>query len=194
MDCLRPPAGVYVAGGGDDNVHIMTLGANGTWGSPDPRCLGPHRRGNGLIGQSDAGQGAINLQVGVKPCAAGVAISTDGKTLVVANYYNDSITVFTGGLGHWATEGNSTCAGRSATSPRPARRAASIRFGWCKGERSSATAYVSSIRDPRDRRGESERGLTPRSRPGSSERPAEQDDAECGPVAPVCRRRPVGYD
>ena len=36
------------------------------------------------------------------PCAAGVAVSNDGQTLVVANYYNDSISVFTGGLGHWA--------------------------------------------------------------------------------------------
>ena len=65
------------------------------------------------------------------PCAAGVAISNDGQTLVVANYYNDSITVFTGGLGNWsAVSGNSTCAPARATPRRPACRAANIHFGW----------------------------------------------------------------
>jgi hypothetical protein len=49
------------------------------------------------------------------PCAAGVAIRIDGQTLVVANYYNDSITVFTGGLGNWSKTPNSTCAPARAT-------------------------------------------------------------------------------
>lgn len=30
-----------------------------------------------------------------------MAISNDGETLVVTNYYNDSITVFSGGYGNW---------------------------------------------------------------------------------------------
>ncbi len=47
------------------------------------------------------GATAVNNQVGVYPCAAGVAVSQDGQTLVVANYYNDSISVFTGGLNNW---------------------------------------------------------------------------------------------
>jgi DNA-binding beta-propeller fold protein YncE len=43
----------------------------------------------------------VNAAVFVAPCAAGVAISNDGNMLVVANYYNDSITVFSGGLSIW---------------------------------------------------------------------------------------------
>ncbi len=122
----------YVAGGSDDNVHIVTLNAAGTWEEQPGTALAlGHRRGNGLVGKAEAGAGSINLQVGVKPCAAGVAISNDGKTLVVANYYNDSITVFNGGLGNWskAREGDLR-PGKSDASPSRACRAANIRSGW----------------------------------------------------------------
>jgi DNA-binding beta-propeller fold protein YncE len=140
----------YVAGGGDDNVHIITLSADGTWGEPGPAlALGHTKGGNGLTGQSDAGAGSINLQVGVKPCAAGVAISNDGKTLVVANYYNDSITVFNGGLGNWSTGRELDLRpGKSIASPKPGTPGGEYPF-WVvvKGNGSSATAYVSSIRD-----------------------------------------------
>ena len=88
-------------------------------------------------------------------CADGVAVSKDGQTLVVANYYNDSISVFTGGLGHWPM----------VPGPDPKTRGLDLRPGksdpskaglpggeypyWVvvKGTGSSATAYVSSIRD-----------------------------------------------
>jgi DNA-binding beta-propeller fold protein YncE len=139
----------YVAGGGDDNVHIITLSADGTWGEPGPAlALGHTKGGNGLPGQSDAGQGAINLQVGVKPCAAGVAISTDGKTLVVANYYNDSITVFNGGLGKWATGRELDLRPGKINASQAGTPGGEYPF-WVvvKGNGSSATAYISSIRD-----------------------------------------------
>ena len=58
--------------------------------------------GLGLDVPPDSPLVEVNTQVAVKPCAAGVAISKDGQTLVVANYYNDSITVFTGGYGNWS--------------------------------------------------------------------------------------------
>ena len=94
----------YVAGGSDDNVHVITLNATGTWEEQpgSALALGHNKLGVGLVGQSDVGAGSINLQIVVKPCAAGVAISNDGNTFVVANYYNDSITVFNGGLGNWS--------------------------------------------------------------------------------------------
>ncbi len=145
----------YVAGGSDDNVHIFTRIADGTWGEPGlPLALNHNDKngkptGNGLPGSGEAAPGSINLQVGVKPCAAGVAISNDGKTLVVANYYNDSITVFKGGLNNW-----------SAGIDRDLRPGKS---GGTEGEPGgeypfwvavkgnekdgTATAYVSSIRD-----------------------------------------------
>lgn len=68
----------YVAGGNDDNVHIYNSDANGIWAESarSPVALG-HKTGNGL---------------GVRPEAAGVAITANANQLVVANYYNDSIS------------------------------------------------------------------------------------------------------
>ncbi|MGA3317080.1 MAG: putative Ig domain-containing protein, partial [Candidatus Korobacteraceae bacterium] len=100
----------YVSGGmGDfpfdkagDNVHIVALSADGTWlEQPGTELALGHRAGLGLAVPND-GLVPINSMVFVQPCAAGVAISNDGKTLVVANYYNDSITMFKGGLGSWS--------------------------------------------------------------------------------------------
>jgi DNA-binding beta-propeller fold protein YncE len=139
----------YVAGGGDDNVHIVTQNADKTWPSiatntPTPGTMlvlaDSPRPGNGLE------------QVSVKPCAAGLAISKDGQTLVVANYYNDSISIFKGGLGNWARQPNGSHpdfdlrpgkSGGDSGSP-----GGEYPF-WVeiKGIGTSAKAYVSSIRD-----------------------------------------------
>ena len=77
-----------------------------------------------------------------------MAISDDGKTLVVANYFNDSITIFSGGLGNWSKG--------KELDLRPGKNDAS-KVGtpggeypfWVvvKGSGPNATAYVSSIRD-----------------------------------------------
>jgi DNA-binding beta-propeller fold protein YncE len=139
---------------GGDNVHIFTLGADGTtWAEQKPELPLNHAAGVGL---------------GVSPCAAGVAVSQDGQTLVVANYYNDSITVFTGGLGHWAPLGSLTAeqpGGLENTGELDLRpgKASSSQAGTPGGEypfwvvvatttntTTSVTtnwAYVSSIRD-----------------------------------------------
>ena len=83
------PAGTsfYVAGGDNDNVHLYSLTA-GTWAeqAASPIALG-HKSANGL---------------GVGPEAAGIAITADGTKLVVANYYNDSISVLTKANGAWS--------------------------------------------------------------------------------------------
>ena len=64
---------------------------------------GGHPSGNGLPVPDDH-IASVNAAVYVAPCAAGVAISADGNMLVVANYFNDSITVFTGGLNVWVAQ------------------------------------------------------------------------------------------
>ncbi len=100
-----------------DNVHIIAQQGNGTWASAGELDLGQsslsppaqftiatgHPSGNGLP-VPDSGYASVNAAVYVAPCAAGVAISNDGQTLVVANYYNDSITVFTGGMNAWEAQ------------------------------------------------------------------------------------------
>jgi DNA-binding beta-propeller fold protein YncE len=79
----------YVSGGVDDNVHAYSLGQSGAWeeqpGSP--------------IALGHDGKGVGN---GVKPQAAGIAITSDGSRLVVANNYNDSISVLTKSPSGWS--------------------------------------------------------------------------------------------
>ncbi|MBV8072619.1 MAG: beta-propeller fold lactonase family protein [Acidobacteriaceae bacterium] len=71
----------FVSGGKDDNVHTFTLSSTGIWReSGEPIWLG-HHSGLGLI-------------PGKEPLAAGgVAVTPDGKTAVVANVYNDSVSI-----------------------------------------------------------------------------------------------------
>lgn len=74
----RPDGKGFIVGGGlDDNVHIFARGAKGFAETGAPIGLG-HAAGNGAD---------------VKPQAAGVAISPDGKRVLVANYYNDSVSL-----------------------------------------------------------------------------------------------------
>ncbi len=139
----------YVSGGPSDVVFIVARGIDGTWGSkPTVLPLGHKGMGLGLAVPADASPTPINERVGVVPCAAGVAISSDGQTLVVANYYNDSVTIFTGGLGKWSLW--------RELDLRPGRNdpsQAGVPGGeypfWVavKGNGPDAIAYVSSIRD-----------------------------------------------
>jgi DNA-binding beta-propeller fold protein YncE len=67
---------LYAAGGKDDLVYAYGKNVNG-WS---------------LLGNIQLGH-AAGIGVGVGANASGLGISADGKTLVVANNYNDSITV-----------------------------------------------------------------------------------------------------
>ena len=127
---------VYTGAGGD-NVHVFTLSADGkTWATDEqqPELALLHTAGVGL---------------NVPPCAAGVAVSSDGQTMVVVNYYNDSVTVFSGGLGNWTRQGEVDLRpGKDTVSPQSGVPGGEYPY-WAvvKGNGSSATAYVSSIRD-----------------------------------------------
>ncbi len=75
----------YVSGGKDDSVHTYAL-SGGQWAeSGQPIALG-HTIGNGLL-KTQA------------PVAAGLAVTADGKRLVVANLENDSISLLEPGSG-----------------------------------------------------------------------------------------------
>lgn len=168
----------YVSGCGDDNVHIVTQYADGSWPAIapnsgasaaildlghayDPADPNKMRRGNGLLYNAASPPPgsitAVNAQVAVKPCAAGIAISEDGQTLVVANYYNDSVSIFRGGLGHWTR-----AAGRRNTRFRPAPRQKwrDVRdtgrrvsvLGGSKGQRAGRQGLCVQPARPRDRR------------------------------------------
>ena len=125
------------SGAGGDNVHVFALSSDGkTWATDEqqPELALGHTKGVGLS---------------VPPCAAGVAVSSDGQTMVVVNYYDDSLTVFTGGLGNWVKQGEVDLRpGKDTVSPQSGVPGGEYPY-WAvvKGSGSSATAYVSSIRD-----------------------------------------------
>ena len=80
---------LYAAGGNDDAVYAYTKTGN-TWSLASKIALGHGGRGIGFS-VPPTGSGLPNLSV--QPNAGGLGISADGVTLVVANNYNDSISV-----------------------------------------------------------------------------------------------------
>ncbi len=167
---------------------------SGTWQHDSELALG-HAAGVGLDVEPPTGeQLPVNERVAVSPCAAGVAISSDGKTLVVANYYNDSITVFYGGLGNWS-KGTELDLRPGKNDPSKVGMPGGEYPFWVvvKGNGSSATAYVSSIRDREIvvvNLGETPAVTTRipvKGQPNKMTLNAAQ-------TLLVCRRRPVGYD
>jgi DNA-binding beta-propeller fold protein YncE len=77
---------LYAAGGADDAVYVYTKGGAGfAAAAPIPLNHFPPGAPNN---QRNRGLG-----LSVRPNAAGLGISADGRTLVVANNYNDSISV-----------------------------------------------------------------------------------------------------
>src|SRR5215510_4058788 len=77
---------LYAAGGSDDVVYVYTRSGSG-FAAAAPIALG--HIAPGATG-SDLNKG---LGFGVQPNASGMALSADGSALVVANNYNDSISV-----------------------------------------------------------------------------------------------------
>ncbi|WP_246848195.1 bifunctional YncE family protein/alkaline phosphatase family protein [Sphingomonas beigongshangi] len=73
----RPDGGGFVVGGGvDDTLHLFA------------------RRGATFAAAGTIPLGhAVGLGADVKPQAAGVAVSPDGRRALVANYYNDSVSL-----------------------------------------------------------------------------------------------------
>jgi hypothetical protein len=143
-----PTAVAIPYAGNGDNVHVFVQDpVKLTWAEQLPELLMNHTAGLGL-NVVNTGPGTANGTIWESPCAAGVAISSDGQTLVVVNYDNDSISVFTGGLNNWTRmpdidlrpgDGNSTTMGTPG---------GEYPF-WVviQGTGASMTAYVSSIRD-----------------------------------------------
>jgi len=67
----------YVSGGVDDNIHVFSR-TNGLWAERGAAVALGHEHGVG---------------VRQKPTVANLAVATDGKTLIAANIYNDSISI-----------------------------------------------------------------------------------------------------
>src|SRR5262245_49594636 len=126
---------LYAAGGNDDAVYVYTKSGD-SFTAAMPIALGHFAPG--------ATGSARNKGVGisVQPNASGLGISADGKTLVVANNYNDSISVidtesrsvrYEHDLRPYANEGTSGAPGGT--------------FPFAVVVKGNGTAYVSSDRD-----------------------------------------------
>jgi YVTN family beta-propeller protein len=137
----------YVSGGPSDNIHIVVRSATGIWADQAGKLGLGHSGGIGLNLKPN-GATAINSAVGVTSCAAGIAISNDGMTLAVVNYYNDSITVFSGGYGSWSLQREIDLRPGKDNALQSGVPGGEYPF-WVllKGNGPAATAYVSSIRD-----------------------------------------------
>ena len=132
----------YVAGGQDDNLHTFKRGASGWAESGTPVALHhtefgvPQAAGNGLF--SLPGLGAA-----LTPLAAGVAVTADGRKVIVANLENDSLSIID------LTNGNAV----TELDLRPGRNnpaASGVpggEFPFWAVVKGSDTVYVSSERD-----------------------------------------------
>lgn len=136
----------YVSAGVDDDVRVYERRA-GRWREAEgsPIALGHHGLANGVlqIGGVPAGQRHPALAPYVQtPLAAGIAVTRDGRRLVVANQYNDSITVVDL-LSHAATAELDLRPGKSGgTSGTPGGE-----YPYWVQIVGNDTAYISSVRD-----------------------------------------------
>ena len=117
----------YAAGGADDRVNVYAK-SGASWSQSGTVALGHANRGIGLR---------------VRPNAAGLGLSADGTVLVVANMYNDSISVID----------TTTLAVRFEYDLRPFSTTPGSdgvpggAYPYTVAVKGNATAYVSSVRD-----------------------------------------------
>lgn len=119
---------LYAAGGADDAVYVYAR-TGAAWAPASKIALGHSNKGVGL---------------GVRPNTAGIGISTDGRTLVVANNYNDSISVIDTATGAVRYEHDLR---PFFTNNEGTNGAAGGTYPFAVVVKGNATAYVSSDRD-----------------------------------------------
>ena len=128
---------LYAAGGNDDAVYVYTKNG-GSFTSAAPIALGHFAPGS----TGSARNKGVGLSV--QPNASGMDISADGKTLVVANNYNDSISVIDTAtrLVRYEHDLRPFFANNEAQDGRPGGT-----FPFAVVMKGNDTAYVSSDRD-----------------------------------------------
>jgi YVTN family beta-propeller protein len=122
---------LYVSGGRNDSMHIYTV-SGGVWSesASSPIALG-HVAGLGS---------------GTPPEAAGIAISSDGTKIVIANYENDSVSVLQNTSGTWSHVGELDLRPNTAGTLNPNGTFGGEYPFWVAIANNN-TAYVSTMRD-----------------------------------------------
>lgn len=128
----------YVAGGKDDDVHVFDLSSS-TWS--EATTTGPD---GGVLPAPIALGHSAGLGLANGPVAAGIGVTQDGSTLVVANYENDSVS-FVNSATRTVVAELDLRPGKSPVAPQPGVAGGEYPF-WVvvKG---NSTAYVTSQRD-----------------------------------------------
>ncbi|MGB6874424.1 MAG: bifunctional YncE family protein/alkaline phosphatase family protein [Candidatus Acidiferrales bacterium] len=117
----------YVAGGVDDNVHVFAK-SGGEWAEAGTAIALGHKSG---------------LGIDVKPEAAGIGVTADGKQLLVANFENDSVSV----VDVAARQKTAELDLRPGKSDTKKTGVAGGEFPFWVVTKGNDTAYVSSPRD-----------------------------------------------
>ncbi len=133
---------LYATGGNDDAVYAYTQTNSGTWAQAAKIPLG-HKPPPAPAGTaSNPAAGGVGLAV--QPNASGLGISDDGATLVVANNYNDSISVIdTAAMAvRYEHDLRPFFAGNEGTDGVPGGE-----YPLAVAIKNNAVAYVSSYRD-----------------------------------------------
>jgi YVTN family beta-propeller protein len=76
----------YVSGGKDDNIHIFRQ-EDGQWSETEKPIVLGHKTGLGIADRSET------KVTPLEPMVAGLAVSPDGRRLLVANHQNDSVSL-----------------------------------------------------------------------------------------------------
>ncbi len=90
---------LYATGGNDDAVYVYTRPAGGAFSLSKTIGLGHYPTTPTTFTGAGSSRPNNGLGLGVQPNASGLAVSGDGTTLVVANNYNDSISVIDAATG-----------------------------------------------------------------------------------------------
>ncbi|MGH9393245.1 MAG: bifunctional YncE family protein/alkaline phosphatase family protein [Terriglobales bacterium] len=124
-------AAFFVSGGDDDSVHVFAR-IGGAWAESQPPVVLGHVHGLGR---------------GMKPEAAGLALTADGGAIVVADYENDAITVLrrATAAAPWAVSAELDL--RPGKNDAAQRGVAGGEFPYWVAVKGNDTAYISSLRD-----------------------------------------------
>jgi DNA-binding beta-propeller fold protein YncE len=119
----------YVGGGADDNIHVFVKSRNGIWCEDDhPICL-KNRPGNGYTKQETK-------------VAGGLAVAADGSKIVVANVFNDSVSIVDA-----RTRAIARIDLRPGKGPLPRHGIPGGEYPFWVVIKGNEMAYVSSLRD-----------------------------------------------
>jgi YVTN family beta-propeller protein len=128
----------YVSGGVDDKVYIFALNDDNTFSRHASVTLG-HAHGKGLLSELPTHEG----MEAPKPMVGGIAVNRSGTTALVANFYNDSVSVVD--LKSRKTTGELDL--RPGASDKSKSGVAGGEYPYWIAVRGDDTAWVSSPRD-----------------------------------------------